>query len=181
MLISVEDLKTIYDDLDFSKFSDARLKMKLEAIENTVRELTHNNFVNNAFKTSCYVISDTLYGDFSLFKVGDTIQLTDKTGVNNGLYVIEAVAQNYVVVDKELYESKEMKAYRVDYPMDLIDGCVMLLDYDCNNTTKKKKGIASETISRHSVSYVQYNASNTRAGYPSELLDFVRKYEKWRT
>ena len=47
MLISVNDLKTIYSDYDFSKFTDERIRRKLEAIEQLVIEYTNNHFYNS--------------------------------------------------------------------------------------------------------------------------------------
>ena len=177
MLITVEDLKAIYTDLDFSKFSDERLKRKLDAIETLVRNHTHNNFTNRATRTECFIEDNELVGDLSLFKVGNTIQIVG--GVNEGIYTIEELYDGFAKLDKDIYNSDEVVIYRVDYPADVIEGSVVLLNYDCNK--ENKIGISSESLSRHSVSYVNYNESNTKEGYPSELLGFLRKYAKWRT
>lgn len=182
MLISIEDLKAIYTDKDFSKFSDERLKRKLEAIESMVREETHNNFINRATGISCYAQGNVLHGDFSMFSVGDTIQIFGKVKINDGIYVVEAIEDGYMTLNKMVYDYLgDMNIYKVEYPTDLIDGCIELLDYDCNTKANLKRGIASESISRHSVSYVQYNSSNSKAGYPIEMLDFLTRYKNWLT
>lgn len=179
MLISIERLKSIYTDKDFSKFSDERITAKLEAIESAIRRYTHNNFQNRNVKIVCKAENGTLYGDFSMFKVNDTIEVND--GLNKGLYTLKSVDEISANVDKDVYDVEEMTITKVVYPADVIEGCIELLDYDCNRRTQASNGITSESISRHSVSYKQYSEANTIEGYPSEMFGFLRKYVNWRT
>ena len=44
----------------------------------------------------------------------------------------------------------------------------------------KKVGIASESISRHSVTYVDQTGTNTVMGYPVALMGFLKPYKKAR-
>ena len=180
MLITIEKLKELYSDKDFSKYSDERLAMKLGAIETSVREHTHNPFINRHTITECFSKNDCVYGDFQYFKLGDTVNVYS-SGVNNGLYTILEKHDDYIVLDKEVYDSDSMKLAKVEYPLEIIDGCVELLDYELNYKDKLKSGISSESISRHSVSYVQMNNSNSLNGYPIHLLGFLKKYVNWRT
>lgn len=120
MLISIEDLKRIYTEYDFSKYSNERLERKLSAIESAIREYTANSFYN-----------------------------------------------------------RELKA--VVYPEDVIEGCISLLNYDLNVKSTNKIGVASETLSRHSVSYVNRSDANMAMGYPAELVSFLKPYMEWRT
>ena len=175
MIITVDELKSVYSDLDFSKFSDERLKRKLLAIESMVRNYTNNNFINRNMVVECYALDNQLHGDFSQFVAGDTIQVYP----SGELYNIVVAGDESIEIDANIQDAEKLRVYRVDYPMDIVEGCVELLNYDCNGRTKK--GIASESLSRHSVSYVQYNESNSREGYPSEMMNFLRKYTKWRT
>ena len=125
MLITVDDLKAIYTDKDFSKFSNERLKRKLEALETMVREVTQNNFINRATRTSCYALGNMLKGNFSYFSVGDTIQIVGKVGINDGIYVVKSIEDGVMTLDKNIYDYLgDMRIYRVDYPTDIIDGCV---------------------------------------------------------
>lgn len=183
MLISIEELKSTYSDFDFSKFNDERLKRKLLAIEQAIRQHTHNSFTNRNFKTECYCQNGNIYGHFAHFEVGDTVEIYDSK-INDGLYeIIDKLDDNTIIVEGNMYDCESMKAIKVEYPLDVIEGCIELLDYDCNyrSNLKAKKGIASESISRHSVSYVQYNQSNSLKGYPIELLSFLEPYIRWRT
>lgn len=179
MLISIEDLKRIYTDKDFSKFSDERLKTKLEAIEIAIRAYTKCNFQNRAIRTNAKAQDGALYGDFDYFKSGDTVQISGS--VNDGLYVLTSATSNSAGVDGELYDAEGMLITKIVYPLDVIDGCVELLDYDVNKRAQTTSGITSESISRHSVSYKQYSEANTIEGYPSEMFGFLRKYCQWRT
>lgn len=65
-----------------------------------------------------------------------------------------------------------------EYPMDVKMGAVNLLKWDMNN--RDKVGIASETISRHSVTYIDQTAANTLMGYPASLMGFLKPYMRAR-
>lgn len=65
-----------------------------------------------------------------------------------------------------------------DYPIDVKLGAVNLLKWETAN--RDKVGIASETISRHSVSYVDMTDDNSVMGYPKSLLGFLQPYKKAR-
>ena len=179
MLISIEKLKNIYTDKDFSKFSDERLQARLEAIESALRRYTHNSFQNRNFRVTAKAEGGTLYGDFRNFKVDDTIEING--GINEGLYTVVYVDETSCTVDKIVFDVDKMIVTKVVYPADVVEGCIELLDYDANRRTQANSGITSESISRHSVSYKQYSESNTIEGYPSEMFGFARKYVNWRT
>lgn len=65
-----------------------------------------------------------------------------------------------------------------EYPMDVKLGVVNLLKWELGN--RDKVGVASETISRHSVTYVDQTGANTLMGYPVALMGFLRPYKKAR-
>lgn len=66
-----------------------------------------------------------------------------------------------------------------EWPMDIKMGCVKLIKYDMSRAAQKD-GIASETISRHAVSYESRTAENTAMGYPIALTGFLRPYMRAR-
>lgn len=70
----------------------------------------------------------------------------------------------------------------IKYPSDIKLGVLKLLEYDQSASAKKaREGIASETISRHSVSYqASASGTDTIAGYPSALTGFLDPYRKAR-
>ena len=57
-------------------------------------------------------------------------------------------------------------------------GAVNLMKWELNN--RDKVGIASEAISRHSVTYVDQTGANTLMGYPVALMGFLRPYKRAR-
>lgn len=64
------------------------------------------------------------------------------------------------------------------YPMDVKMGVVNLMKWELNS--RDKVGIASESISRHSVTYFDLSGDNSIMGYPKALLGFLTPYKKAR-
>lgn len=181
MIISTDRLRDEFSEYDFSKLSNERIKRKLESIENLIVEYTHNHFYNRNVKTMATCEDGYIVGYFRSLNVGDTIEIYDSKE-NNGIYVIENINGDYLELDKEVYDEKTpFKIIKIEYPYDVIEGCIALLDYDFNKKDDSKRGIARESISRHSISYVQYNNSNTAMGYPIDLLGFLKPYMRWKT
>ena len=65
-----------------------------------------------------------------------------------------------------------------EYPMDVKMGVVNLLKWELD--MRDKVGVASESISRHSVTYVDQTGANTLMGYPVALMGFLKPYKKAR-
>ena len=182
MIITPEKVKSLYKD-EFSGVPDELLAMKLEAIEAAIRAHTNNNFQMRACRTKAISKGNTLvtYDLVTMLKVGDTVQIS-KSAYNNGIYVITGITGNVITLDKELIDSDVCLVTKVVYSADIIQGAIELLKWDCGASSKKdKQGIASESISRHSVSYQQYDATNTINGYPSALFGFCGAYMRART
>lgn len=79
------------------------------------------------------------------------------------------------------YTNNDFKRHLTEagkYPMDVKMGVVNLLKWEMNN--RDKVGVASETISRHSVTYVDQTATNTLMGFPASLMGFLKPYKKAR-
>ena len=67
------------------------------------------------------------------------------------------------------------------YPPDVAEGALQMLIYNASGTRERGgAGIASETLSRHSVSYVAQDGNNTIGGYPAALMGFLKPYYKAR-
>lgn len=64
------------------------------------------------------------------------------------------------------------------WPDDIKLGIVGLLKWEIG--TEGREGVASETISRHSVSYVAQTGADSIGGYPAYLMGFTRPYERAR-
>ena len=65
-----------------------------------------------------------------------------------------------------------------EYPPDIKMGVVNMLKWELEN--RDKVGIASETISRHSVTYFDMNGDNSTMGFPKALLGFLKPYMRAR-
>ena len=67
---------------------------------------------------------------------------------------------------------------KVVYPFDVQMGIINMLKWDLDN--RNKVGIASESISRHSVTYFNMDGDNSSIGYPKSLVGFLKPYMKAR-
>lgn len=65
-----------------------------------------------------------------------------------------------------------------DYPPDVKLGAIEMMHWDANN--RAKAGVASETLSRHSVSYFEPSEGNYSAGFPASVVGFLKPYMKAR-
>lgn len=61
-----------------------------------------------------------------------------------------------------------------EYPLDIKLGVAELLKW--KERYGSKTGLKSETISRHSVTFVEPTRENTLIGYPAHLLGFLEQY-----
>lgn len=89
------------------------------------------------------------------------------------LQALELLIQGYTNNDFQRYLSADG-----DYPMDVKMGVIALLKWELEN--REKAGIESETISRHTVNYLNLDHYNAAAGYPKSLMGFLAPYKKAR-
>lgn len=176
MILSVERAKWL---IDFKDWPIERIEQKLKAIEQTIRSYTNNNFQNRKIRSVGFISSSKLNGVNSLsgLKVGDTVQITESI-FNEGLYTIKAVDVNTIELDKGLIDESHVLITKVEYPDDVIDCCINLCEWEVKN--RGKVGIKAETLSRHSVTYFDQDASNQMNGYPVSLLGCLKPYRKAR-
>lgn len=176
MILSVEELKK-YISTDIQ---DAVLEAKLQALEILIRKYTNNNFQNRSRRIRCDVSSEVgLMCASSLFKVGDTVQLSE-SAYNSGLYIIDSIDfdNGCMGLNESLTAESDVLVTKVEYPMDVQMGVVNMLSWDLSN--RDKVGIQSETISRHSVTYFNMDGDNSTIGYPKSLVGFLKPYMKAR-
>lgn len=173
MLIKTAELKELDD---FKDIDEKILERKMIAIEKAIRSYTHNNFQIREIRFKGSSLDNVINGTHQFLKVGDTIQISQS--VNDGLYVVEKINDKTVTVDKKLYSTSQNICTLVRYPEDVVEGAIKLLKWDIGKSDKV--GIASETLSRHSVSYVNMDANNTINGYPLSLFGFLKPYMKAR-
>lgn len=174
MIISVEQFKKYVPNVTES---DEILKVKLQALELLIRKYTNNNFQNRGIRFNCPIMTEKLYLSTDMFKVGDTVQISESI-YGNGVYVIKAIVDGFMELDKALFDESEVLVTKVEYPVDVVMGAVNMMKWELEN--RDKVGIASETISRHSVTYFNMDGDNSSMGYPKSLLGFLKPYMKAR-
>ena len=156
--------------------NDQVLEMKLQALELMVRKYTNNNFQNRKVRFECASNIQILDIQTPFLKVGDTVQISQSL-YNDGLYVVNDTS-NGITLDKPLFDEGKMLVTKIEYPSDVVMGVVELMKWEMNN--RAKVGIASETISRHSVTYFNMDGDNSIMGYPKSLMGFLKPYMKAR-
>lgn len=172
MIITVEELRQ-YISTDEG---DQALEGRLRALELLIRGHTHNNFQVRGTGR----IADVVGGTFAVevapdYEAGDTVQITG-SDKNAGLYTVKAVNGETFTVNEKTRDEIDVYVTRVNYPDDVKMGVVELLRYDLKR--RGKADIQSETVSRHSVTYKEQDASNTVKGYPLHLMGFLDIYMK---
>lgn len=174
MVVSVEQLRSY---ADFSKYTDEELKDRLDALESLVRSYTNNNFQNRNIRVYCSSEDNVLKCDSAYFKVGDTVQISNSR-VNDGLYVIENINSDGLVLDGSLFDVARQTVTKIEYPKAVVNTVVELLKWETQYGDKR--GIQSESIGRHSVTYVAPTADNSIGGYPRALFNALLQYQKAR-
>lgn len=175
MLISAGDLKSRYTK--FNDIEDDVITRKLSVIEHAIRKHTNNNFQNRLVRFSASVKDGVIKGSSPYLKPLDTIELSN--GINKGIYTVINL-DNGIKTIEPLYDYPEQLITKIEYPIEVIEGAIDLLDWELLKQGKELTGVASESISRHNVSYVQRTNDNTVNGYPIELFNFCNEYKKAR-
>ena len=170
MIVSIEELKTVSE---LSNIPDEELRLMSEGLEDFIRQYTNNNFINRNITYTTPSLEGKLEMVSPLIKVGDTI-LISNSQYNNGIYVLNS---DNGTLNRDLFDCDSNKVSLVQYPTAIKLGFIKLLQY--NVRMDSKVGIASESISRHSVSYAQPDI-NSIGGYPSSLMSFLKPYMKAR-
>lgn len=175
MIMTVAELRR-YVDTDET---DQVLEVRLQALEGIIREYTNNNFQARAFRA----VAVAAASDNSLtvnttvpFAAGDTLQISESDLMPNTLVTIVSVDGNTVMVKEDLFDESGVVITKVKYPQDVKMGAVNLMKWEL--TQREKAGIASETISRHSVTYYDMSEGNTVMGFPKSLMGFLKPYRK---
>lgn len=172
MIVSVDKVMKLPE---FVGQTESVIAEKLDAVELLIRAYTNNNFQNRYVRFIAESLGNRLLGTSDFLKVGDTVQIS-QSQVNDGLYVIAEIGDDFVRVDKDLYQYSDNLVTKVEYPADVRSGVIDLLKWEIKN--RQKVGIKSETLSRYSVTYYDQDANNQVMGYPVALLGFLKPYIK---
>lgn len=173
MIVSLDKLKAQVR----TTLPDEVLEDKLKALEQMVRNSTNNHFQVRARRSECMIADGKLYMLHPLFAVGDTVEISESK-YNDGVYTVQEIEENTTTLSEVLLDEPHALVTLVRYPADVQQGVIDLIKWDLKN--RDKVGIASETISRHSVTYFSMDGDNSIYGYPKALTGFLKGYRKAR-
>ncbi len=174
MIMTVEELRKFIKTDD----TDECLEAKLAGIEQQIRSHTHNNFQVRGTGRICDVVGGTFTMEaLNPYEVGDTVQISG-SAKNDGLYTVKEVNEFIFTVNEKTRDEIDVLVTLVRYPADIKMGVINLMTWELENRTKA--GIQSETISRHTVNYINLDAWNSAMGYPESLVQFLRPYMRSR-
>ena len=83
-----------------------------------------------------------------------------------------------ITVTEDVFEESGVVLTKIKYPADVKMGVVNLMKWELEN--RDKVGVASESISRHSVTYFAMDGDNSTMGFPKALMGFLKPYKKAR-
>lgn len=177
MIMSVAEFRRFVETDE----TDEVLEARLQALELSIRAYTNNNFQIRALRAVAVAMSEgnvLLCGSAVPFKVGDTLQISESDMMQDALVTVASVERGTVAVNEDIDDESGVVVTKVKYPQDVKMGVVNLMKWELDN--REKVGVASETISRHSVTYYDQSAANTVMGYPVALLGFLKPYKRAR-
>ena len=174
MIISVEKAKSL---ITFPGWTDEKIEMKLKAVEQTIRAYTNNNFQNRGIRVQADIANGVFLAESLIpFSVGDTVQVSESR-FNSGLFTVsDEPGKTTFMVNENTTDEIAVLVTKVEYPADVVNCCVELLEWAVNFAGKV--GIKSETLSRHSVTYE--DSATMFMGYPASLLGCLKPYRKAR-
>lgn len=160
--------------------TDQALEAKLLALELLIRAYTNNNFQVRAFRAMADAVASgktLVVGTPNLFKANDTLQIT-QSQLNGGLVNVRTSSGGTITVKEELYDESGVVLTKVVYPADVKMGVANLMKWELER--REKVGLASESLSRHSVTFADQTGENTVMGYPLALMGFLAPYMRAR-
>ena len=159
--------------------TDLVLEAYLRGLELLIRAYTNNNFQIRAFRAVAVAVAEEnklLFNSPVPFKVGDTLQITESDFMQDELVTVSAVDDSSITVIGDLSDESGVVVTKVKYPTDVKLGIVNLVKWELEH--RDKVGVASESISRHTVNYIDQTKANTIMGFPVSLMGFLKPYRK---
>lgn len=174
MIVKIEDVMSLPE---FMHMNEKQVQKKLDALELLIRKYTNNNFQNRHIRFSASSLGNRIKGCHPFIRVDDTIQISE-SNVNDGLYVIKEIGDDFIRIDSELFPVDHNLVTKVEYPVDVQQGVIKMLQWEVESMNRI--GIKSETLSRHSVTYFDQDKNNQVMGFPVSLFGFLETYKKAR-
>lgn len=159
---------------------DQALEARLQALELLIRAYTNNNFQQRGFRVEADIRGGVFMSESLIpFAVGDTVMISQSDLQSDCLCIVKEITDDTTfTVNESCADDDCILVTKVVYPADVKLGVANMLKWQLDNGDKV--GVASETISRHSVTYFDMTGDNSAAGFPKALTGFLRPYMKAR-
>lgn len=159
---------------------DQALEARLQALELLIRAYTNNNFQQRGFRIEADIRGGVFMSESLIpFAVGDTVMISQSDLQSDCLCTVKKITGDTTfTVNESCADDDCILVTKVVYPADVKLGVANMLKWQLDNGNKV--GVASETISRHSVTYFDMTGDNSAAGFPKALTGFLRPYMKAR-
>jgi hypothetical protein len=159
---------------------DQALEARLQALELLIRAYTNNNFQQRGFRVEADIRGGVFMSESLIpFAVGDTVMISQSDLQSDCLCTVKEITDDTTfTVNESCADDDCILVTKVVYPADVKLGVANMLKWQLDNGDKV--GVASETISRHSVTYFDMTGDNSAAGFPKALTGFLRPYMKAR-
>ena len=92
--------------------------------------------------------------------------------------MIDHINSDGLVLDGSIFDVARQTVTKIEYPKAVINTVVELLKWE--SQYGDKRGIQSESIGRHSVTYFAQNDANSFGGYPRAMFNALSQYQKAR-
>lgn len=185
MLMTVEELKEFIT----TDKPDAVLEAMLQALELTIRRYTNNNFQSRGLRVEADIIDGEFHtGVTAPFVAGDTVMISESNKQADMLCTVKEVKDGSFTVNEDVTDEDDVLVTKVVYPADVKLGAANIIDWQLRNQAMNSGDtsnapVASETISRHSVSYVTDATEadlSSEFGVPRKHVAFLKGYKKAR-
>lgn len=159
---------------------DQALEARLQALELLIRAYTNNNFQQRGFRIEADIRGGVFVSESLIpFAVGDTVMISQSDLQSDCLCIVKEITDDTTfTVNESCADDDCILVTKVVYPADVKLGVANMLKWQLDNGNKV--GVASETISRHSVTYFDMTGDNSAVGFPKALTGFLRPYMKAR-
>lgn len=159
---------------------DQALEARLQALELLIRAYTNNNFQQRGFRIEADIRGGVFMSESLIpFAAGDTVMISQSDLQSDCLCTIKEITDDTTfTVNESCADDDCILVTKVVYPADVKLGVANMLKWQLDNGDKV--GVASETISRHSVTYFDLSGDNSAIGFPKALAGFLRPYMKAR-
>lgn len=185
MLMTVEELKEFIT----TDKPDTVLEAMLQALELTIRRYTNNNFQSRGLRVEADIIDGEFHtGVTAPFVAGDTVMISESNKQADMLCTVKEVKDGSFTVNEDVTDEDDVLVTKVVYPADVKLGAANIIDWQLRNQAMNSGDtsnapVASETISRHSVSYVTDATEadlSSEFGVPRKHVAFLKGYKKAR-